>query len=151
MGHEDTESDQDRRALKRATDALDRVFDGDLTSIAHLRSVPWQDIVRAMSLVDRQITRPVVRRVLLQSLDPATSKNAQSWAGLVFDGSLDEWTVEDGFLVSYPNPPGREEIEFTFEPGWEDPILEVLRRIDDINIDGTIAADELDRLLSSLS
>jgi hypothetical protein len=43
-----------------------------------------------------------------------------------------------------------DEIEFEFEPGFEDAILDVIHRLDDINLDGPIDDAEFQTLLQAL-
>jgi hypothetical protein len=130
---------------------LRRIADGDVWAVAYLHGIAWADVVQGMRVLDRAITRESAHRVLDRSRDPATRDAAWAWASLVRDGSLDPWILEDGFLVSRPTHPGQPDVEFTLEAGSEDAILDVIHRIDDINIDGPIATDEYVGLVAGLS
>ena len=92
------------------------------------------------------IARDSAKRVLVASRDPNTRQAAWGWASFVREGSLNPWVLEDGVLVSRATPERPGEVEFVLEPGFEDTILDVLHRIDDINIDGPIMDDEIRRL-----
>ncbi len=129
---------------------LGRFIAGDVMVVEDLRSSPWMKILEAMQSFQGVIARDSAKRVLVASRDPNTRQAAWGWASFVRDGSLDPWVLEDGVLVSRATPERPGEVEFVLEPGFEDTILDVLHRIDDINIDGPIMDDEFDALLGSL-
>jgi hypothetical protein len=147
---------KDQQVMKQVMDEslhdlLGRFAGGDITAIEPLRSTNWSQVVQSMRTFSGKILRDGAKRVLLSSRDPRTATAAQNWASFVREGSFDPWVLEDGVLVSRPLPGRRGEVEFALEPGFEDTILDVVHRIDDINIDGPIPDDEFGVLLQSVS
>lgn len=142
-----TEVSHDRSDAEKV---LVRVIQGDVTAVRDLESFDWSDVVVAMQFTRSPIDREAAKRALLSSRDPETSNDAWRWGTLVREGDIRPWVQDDRGIWSMPGQVAADEIEFELEAGFEDVILDIVHRLDDINLDGPIDDPELRRLLDRL-
>ena len=133
-----------------AANVLARVIRGDVTAVRDLELIDWHDVVLAMQNTPSPIDREAAKRALLASRDPERFNDAWRWGTLVREGDIGPWVQEDEGIWVMPGQAAALEIEFAFEPGFQDAILDVVHRLDDINLDGPIDEEELEVLLDGL-
>lgn len=136
--------------VAHAGNAVARVIRGDVAAVRDLEAMEWNDVVRAMQSDRSPINREAAERALLASRDPRTSNDAWRWGTLVREGNIGPWVQDDRGIWWLPGQAGAVEIDFEFEPGFEDAILDVVHRLDDINLDGPIDDSELEALLNGI-